>query len=331
MTIEIRRREFMTLLSTTGAWPLAVRAQQPAMPVVGVLYGVSAAEWADRMAAFRRGLNEAGFFEGHNVVVEYRWAEGHLDRMPWMAVDLIGRHVAVILVGGNTDSVRALLAATINIPIVFTTGVDPVKAGLVTSLNRPGGNATGVTLFAAVLTPKKLELLHEIIPSAKKIAILANENNPATSEADIHLAQTAAASLGLDVIVINAGKENELGAAFASAVHQSVEAVYITSDAVLLSHGDQIATLSLQHKLPTISSTRNNVRAGQLISYGTDDADMYRQAGVYVGRILKGEKAGDLPILQPTKFYLTINLKTAKALGLKVPSSLLATADEVIE
>ena len=328
----MRRRSFITLLGGVAAGcSLAARAQQPAMPVVGVLYGVSAAEWADRMVAFHRGLNEDGFVEGHNVAIEYRWAEGHLDRLPWMAADLIGRHVAVILVGGNTDGVRAMLSATKSIPIVFTTGTDPVEAGLVKSLNRPGGNATGVTVFATVLTSKKLELLHEIIPSAKKIAILANENNPVTSEADIHVAQTASARLGLDVVVINGGKEEELGAAFASAVRQSVDAILVKPDAVLLSRGDQIAALALQHKLPTISSVRNNVRAGQLISYGTDDSDMYRQAGVYVGRILKGEKAGDLPILQPTKFQLTVNLKTAKALGLEVPSWLLATADEVIE
>jgi putative ABC transport system substrate-binding protein len=283
------------------------------------------------MVPFRRGLNEAGFVEGRNIVIEYRWAEGHLDRMPRMAADLVGRHVAVILVGGGNDGVRAALSATKSIPIVFTTAADPVEAGLVTSLNRPGGNATGVTVFAAALTSKKLELLHEIIPSAKKIAILANENNPVTSETDFHLAQTASTRLGLEVVVINGGKEEELGAAFASAVQQNVDAILIISDAVLVSRGDQIAALSLQHKLPTISSVRNNVRSGQLLSYGADDPDMYRQAGAYVGRILKGEKAGDLPVLQPTKFLLTVNLKTAKALSLKVPSWLLATADEVIE
>ncbi len=254
----MRRREFIARVGAIAAWPTVARAEQPAMPVIGVLYAVSAAEWADRMVAFRSGLSEAGFVEGRNVAIEYRWAEGHVDRMPWMAADLI----AVILVGGNTDSERSLLAAIKTIPIVFTTGVDPVEAGLVTSLNRPGGNATGVTLFAAALTSKKLELLHEIVPGAKKIAILANENNPATSEADIRVAQTASARLGLYVIVINGGSENELEAAFTSAVQQGVDAVFVTADAVLLSRGSQIATLALQYKLPTMSSWRNNVRAG---------------------------------------------------------------------
>jgi ABC-type uncharacterized transport system substrate-binding protein len=271
----IRRREFITLLGGAAAgWPVAARAQQAAMPVIGVLYGVSAQAWADRMVVFRRGLGETGFVEGRNVTIEYRWADGQLDRMPWMAVDLISRRVAVILIGGNTAAVRELLAATQTIPVVFTTGADPVAAGLVTSFNRPGGNATGATVVSG-----------------------------------------------------------ELETAFASAVQQGADAVYVGADAVLTTRHKLIAALALRHRLPTMASNSEAVRAGQLMSYGATgyDFDMYRQAGVYVGRILKGERAGDLPVVQPTKFDLVINLTTAKALGLVVPPSLLARADEVIE
>jgi len=301
------------------------------MPAIGVLYGVSASQWTDRMAAFRRGLGETGFVEGRNVVIEYRWAEGQLDRMLAMAADLMARRVTIVLVGGNTAGVRAMLAAITTIPIVFTTAADPVEAGLVASLNRPGGNATGVTTFSGELGAKKLQLLHEVVPGAKKIAILVNQNNRVTSEADIQTVQTVSSRLGLEVIVVNAGTESEIDKALASAVQHGADAVYSGSDAFLYSRSDQIAALTLRYKLPTMSSLRESVRVGQLISYGTDDLDMYRQAGVYVGRILKGEKPGDLPVVQPTKFELTINLKTAKALGLEIPAPVLARADEVIE
>jgi len=322
----------MALLgSAVTAWPLAARAQQAAMPVIGVLYGVSAAEWADHMVAFRRGLGETGFVEGRNVVIEYRWADGQYDRMPWMAADLIGRRVAVILMGGNTDSVRAMLAATQTIPIVFTTGTDPVAAGLVASLNRPGGNATGVTVVAGELGPKRLELLHEVVPGIKKIAVFVNPNNRLISEADIHSAQAAAPRLGLEVIVVNVGTEKEIQRAFATAVQQGAGAVHVGGDLVLRSSREQIAALALRHKLPTMSTWREAVRAGQLISYGANELDMYRHAGLYVGRILKGEKPADLPVQAPTKYELVINLKTAKVLGLDVPPQLLARADEVIE
>jgi putative ABC transport system substrate-binding protein len=328
----MRRRQFITFLSGAAAWPLAARAQQAAMPVIGVLYGVSAAAWADRMVVFRRGLGETGFVEGRNVTIEYRWADGQLDRMPWMAVDLISRRVAVILIGGNTAAVRELLAATQTIPVVFTTGADPVAAGLVTNLNRPGGNATGATVVASELGPKKLELLHEVVPAARKIAVLVNPNNRLIAEADIRIAQAAAARLGLEVIIVN-GNENELETAFASAVQQGAGAVYVGADAVLGTRHNLIAALALRLRLPTIASNSEAVRAGQLMSYGATgyEFDMYRQAGIYVGRILKGEKAGDLPVVQPTKFNLVINLKTAKALGIDVPATLLARADEVIE
>jgi len=328
----MRRREFITLLAGAAACPLAARAQQAGLPVVGVLYGVSAAEWADRMAAMRRGLAETGFVDGRNVVLEYRWAEGHLEQMPWMAVDLIARRVAVMLVGGDTGSIKALLTSNRVIPTVFTTGADPVEAGLVTSLNRPGGNATGVTNIASELGAKRLGLLHDLAPGAKKIAFLVNENNRVTLAGDIRTAQTAAPPLGLEAIVVNGGGDNEMEAAFASAARQGAGAVYVGSDAVLFSlRGEQIIALSQRYKLPVISNQLANVRSGLLISYGVDDLEMYRQAGVYVGRILKGEKPGDLPVVQPTKFVLGINLKTAKALGITVPPNLIALADEVVE
>src|SRR5262245_3332987 len=333
MIARLRRRELITLLGGAAAWPVAARAQQPAMPVIGVLYGVSAAAWADRMVVFRRDLGETGFVEGRNVTIEYRWADGQLDRMPWMAVDLISRRVAVILIGGNTAAVRELLAATQTVPVVFTTGADPVAAGLVTSLNRPGGNATGATVVSGELGPKKLELLHDIVPATRKIAVLVNPNNRLVTEADIRIVQAAAARLGLEVTIVNGGNENELETAFASAVQQGAGAVYVGADAVLTTRHKLIATLALRHKLPTMESNSEAVRAGQLMSYGATgyDFDMYRQAGVYVGRILKGEKAGDLPVVRPTKFDLVITLTTAKALGVEVPSTLLARADEVIE
>jgi putative ABC transport system substrate-binding protein len=325
------RREFITLLGgAAAAWPLAAHAQQ-AMPVIGVLYGVSAVERTEHMAAFRRGLAEIGFVEGRNVAIEYRWAEGQYDRMAWMAVDLVGRRVAVMLIGGNTTAVRAMIAATQSIPIVFTTGIDPVAAGLVASLNRPGGNATGLTVFSSDLGPKKLELLHEAVPTAKTIALLVNPNNRVTQEGEVSGVQTAAKRLGLETIVFEGGTENEIETAFASALQRRAGAVFIGTDLFLLSRYQQIAALALRHKLPTMSSFRASVRAGQLISYGADLLEMYQRAGIYVGRILKGEKPADLPVQQPTKFELAINLRTAKGLGLDLPPTLLALADEVIE
>jgi putative tryptophan/tyrosine transport system substrate-binding protein len=327
----MKRREFISLLGGAAAWPLAARAQQPVVPVIGVLYGVSAVERTEHMAAYRRGLAEIGFVEGRNIAIEYRWAGGQYDRMAWMAVDLVGRRAAVMLIGGNTTAVRAMIAATQSIPIVFTTGIDPVAAGLVASLNRPGGNATGLTVFSSDLGPKKLELLHEAVPTAKTVALLVNPNNQVTREGEVGAVQAAAKRLGLETIVFEGGTENEIETAFASVVRQGAGAVFIGTDLFLLSRYQQIAALALRHKLPTMSSFRESVRAGQLISYGADDLEMYQRAGTYVGRILKGEKPADLPVQQPTKFELAINLRTAKALGLDVPDRLLAIADEVIE
>jgi putative ABC transport system substrate-binding protein len=328
----MRRRDFITLLGgSAAAWPMAARAQQPTMPVVGTLYGVSAADWAGYIAGFRRGLSETGFVEGRNVVIDYRWAEGEYDRLPAMAADLIGRKVAVLLTGGSDVATRAAITATQTIPIVFTTASDPVAVGHVASLNRPGGNATGVTLVSTELGPKRLELLHEMTPIASKIALLVNPNNPVMSQVEIQSAQTAARRLGVEIIVVNAGTENEIESAFATAVEHWAAAFNVATDAYLTSRREQISALALRHALPTITGPRESVVAGQLMSYGPNLADMYRQAGIYVGRILKGEKPADMPVQQPTKFEFVINLKTAKALGLIVPPMLLARADEVIE
>jgi putative ABC transport system substrate-binding protein len=328
----IGRREFITLLGGAAvAWPAAAGAQQPALPVVGLLYGVSAAEWVNNLAGFRRGLNDAGFFEGRNVAIEYRWADGHFDRLPAMAADLVGRKVSVILVGGSTLGVRAALAATQSTPIVFTTGTNPVAMGFVASFARPGANATGITLFNGELVPKRLELLHEVVPTASKIALLVNSSDPAISQVDIQGAQAAARRLGFEIIVVDARSESEIDQAFAIAVQQAAAALYVGSDSLFSNRRAQIAALSLRHALPAISEQREAAAAGQLMSYGSDSAVLYRQAGVYVGRILKGEKPADLPVVQPTKFELVINLKTAKALGLTVPPSILLRADEVIE
>jgi putative ABC transport system substrate-binding protein len=328
----MKRRQFITLLGGAAAgWPFAARAQQPATPVVGTLYQVSASDWAEAMSGFRRGLSEVGFVEGHNVAIEYRWADNQIERLPALAADLIGRRVAVILVGGSRVGIRAVMAATQTIPIVFTTGADPVAAGYVASLNRPAGNVTGVTLIGVELVPKKLELLHEVIPAATKMALLADPNDPITTQETIQIAQTAARRLGLEIIVLNSGTENEFETAFATAVQQRVAALYVGAGAFISSKSEQIAALALRHGLPTLAGAREAVVAGQLMSYGSSQVDVYRQAGVYVGRILKGEKPADLPVLQPTKFEFVINLKTARALGLTVPPALLARADEVIE
>jgi putative tryptophan/tyrosine transport system substrate-binding protein len=325
------RRTFITLIGGASVWPITVRAQQPSMPVIGALYAVSAGEWAQRMTAMRQGLNESGFVDGRNVANEYRWANGHLDRLSAMAADLVGRKVAVILAGGSSVATRAAMAATQSIPIVFTSGVDPVTAGFVASLNKPGGNVTGVSLVAGELGSKRLELLHELIPTAKKIALLVNPHNPVMSKFDIDGGQTAARRLGLEIIVVDGGTENEIERAFAIAVQQRVAALQVGSDAIFQNQREQIAALALRHAMPTISSTPEEIGAGSLMSYGANPINEYRQAGIYVGRILKGEKPADLPVVQPTKFDLTINLKTAKALGLTIPESFLLRADRVIE
>jgi putative ABC transport system substrate-binding protein len=327
----IPRRQFITLLGGTAAWPIAARGQPAKVPVIGSLVGVSPAGYADRMAEFRLGLREAGYLEGQNVTIEYRWAEGQFDRLQAMAADLVGRKVAVIFASASALAVRAAMAATKTIPIVFTSGVDPVAAGYVTSLNRPGDNLTGAVNFNTMLTPKRLELLHELVPSATKIAMLVNLNNPIASEGDIQAGKEAASRLGLEIIVLAGGSESEIDNSFAAAAQQRIAAVQVGSDAYLINRRTQIAALALRHAIPTMASARDGVIAGQLMSYGASPLFLARHAGAYVGRILKGEKPSDLPVVQPTRFDLVINLTTAKALGLDVPPKLLALADEVIE
>jgi putative ABC transport system substrate-binding protein len=327
----MRRRDFIALLSgAAAAWPLAARAQQSAVPVIGVLNGTSAAELAGSMAAFHAGLGELGFIEGRTVAIQYRWAEGHTERLPAMVADLVARKVAVIQAGGSLQGVRAAMAATRTIPIVFMTATDPVANGVVASLNRPGGNVTGVTGLGSELEPKRLEMLHEMVPSAARFAVLVNPNNTITMKERIEAAQTAAQRLGLELVVLKAGTAVDIEAAFMAAIEQRASAL-LASDAYFESRRDQLATLGLRHRLPLSLTSRDSVLAGVLMSYGASTADSFRQAGVYVGRILKGEKPGDLPVVQPTKFEFRINLKTAKALGLAVPPTMLALADEVIE
>ena len=326
------RREFITLLGGAAvAWPLAARAQQAAMPMVGVLHGVSATQWTDRMAGFHRGLGEAGLAEGRNVAIEYRWAEGQFDRLPAMAADLVGRRVAVISAGAPDVAVRAAMAATKTIPIVFVTASDPVAAGFVPSLGRPEGNVTGITLIGTELVAKRLELLHEILPDATRIAVLVNPNNPGLTRDNIQQSEAAVRRLGLEMVVIKAGTESEIESAVVAAVQQHANALSMGNDAYLSSRSRKIAFFALRHGLATMSDARETVAAGLLMSYGPNLVNSFRQAGLYVGRIIKGEKSADLPVLQPTKFELVINLTTAKAIGLKIPESFLLRADEVIE
>jgi putative ABC transport system substrate-binding protein len=323
------RREFISLLGGAGAWPLAARAQQPTMPVVGFLIGGWPESFAPFEPAFRKGLNEVGFPDGSNVAFETRWANGQVDRLPGLAADLVGRRPTVIA----TQTLPAALAAknaTSTIPVVFVIGEDPVKVGLVGSFSRPGGNVTGMTNFMNVLGAKRLELVSEAVPTAVVLGLLVNPNNP-NAEADIRDLQAAAQALGRRLHVLTASTDQELEAAFAAAVEHKVGALFINIDSFLFDRRQQIAALAARHKVPTIHPFREYVAAGGLMSYGASFVAAWRQSGIYVGRIVKGAKPADLPVQQPTKFELAINLRTAKTLRLEIPPKLLALADTVIE
>jgi putative ABC transport system substrate-binding protein len=326
----VKRREFITLLVGAAAWPLAARAQQPAMPVVGFLDPRSPDGNADRVRAFRQGLKEAGFVEGENVASEYRWAENQIDRLPALAAELVGRRVAVFVTTGGAAAAFAAKAATTTIPIVFVTAEDPVRAGLVASLARPGGNLTGINFFSAELVAKRLELLRELVPAAARVAVLVNPTGP-TVETTLKDVEPAARALGLQIQVLNASTGREINAAFATFVRERLDALFVGIDPFFVSRRVQIVQLAARHAVPAIFQYRAFVEAGGLMSYGGSVTDSYRLSGVYTGRILKGEKPADLPVQQATKVELMINLKTAKALSLTVPLPLLARADEVIE
>jgi putative ABC transport system substrate-binding protein len=326
----MRRREFIALMGgAAAAWPLAARAQQPAVPLMGYLNSRSRDTDRPFLAAFHHGLNETGYVEGQNVAVEYRWAEGQYDRLPELATDLVRRQVTV-MAATSTPAALAAKTATSAIPIVFTTAADPVAVGLVDSLSRPSGNATGVNIYLSHLGAKRLELLRELLPNAAVIGMLVNPNFP-DAESQSKDIKEAARTLGQQVHIVNANSEGDFSQAFATFIEIKADALLISLDAFFLSRREQLVALAARHKIPAIYFSRDFVLVGGLMSYGSDIANSYRQAGIYAGRILKGAKPGDLPVVQPTKFDLVINLKTATALGLEVPWFLQQRADEVIE
>jgi putative ABC transport system substrate-binding protein len=326
----MKRREFILALGGAAVWPAAARAQRSALPVIGFLSSASAEPYKPYVSAYRGGLHESGFVEGKNVAMEFRWAEGHYDRLPSLAAELIDRQVTIIAASGGLPSVLAAKAATQTIPIVFTLGSDPVQFGIVASLNRPGGNITGVSLLAYLLDAKRVELLHQLVPSAKVLAMLVN---PKSMQVETQLAdfQGAIRSLGLDQIVLEASTAEDIDTAFTSLVERRGNALVVSADAFLLSRRDQIIALAARNMVPSIYEWREFPNAGGLMSYGVSLKDAYRQAGAYAGRIIKGEKPSDMPVVQPTKFELVINLRTAKALGIAVPQTLQVAADEVLE
>ena len=326
----LRRRAFIAMLGSAAAFPLAARAQQPARPVVGFLNGQSADTYSHLASAFRHGLDEAGFVEGRNVAIEYRWANGQDERLGALAADLVGRRVTVLASGGGVAVSNAARIATSTIPIVFVTGSDPVKIGLVASMNRPGGNATGVSFLVNQLNAKRLELASQLASSGAVIGLLARPRNP-TYATDRREIEAGAATLGRKLLILDIASERDFEPAFASAARERVGALLVHTDPYYNSHRDALVALAARHAVPTVYEVREYVTAGGLISYGTSIVNAYRQAGVYAGRILKGEKPADLPVVQSTRFELVINLRIAKALGLVIPQNLLVAADEVIE
>ena len=327
----MKRREFITLLGGAAAWAVEARAQQPATPVIGILSSGSPESDASRLTAFRQGLNETGYVEGRNVAIEYRGMQGHYDLLPAFVADFVRRPVAVIFAAGTSPGAREAKAATASIPIVFSMGVDPIDSGLVASLNRPGGNITGIFNLAVPLASKRLELLHELMPNVAVVAVLVNPSNSPYTEHGMNELRNAAVSLGLQGHILNASTVGEIDAAFAIFAQIRAGALLISGESFFLSRREQLVALASRHGVPTMYPLSEFATAGGLISYGFNLSDTYRQIGVYTGRILKGEKAGDLPVQQATKVELVLNLKTAKALGLTVPNSLLARADEIIE
>jgi len=329
---QMKRREFITLLlgSTAAAWPLAARAQQPAMPVIGYLGAQSPAAFASRVRAFRQGLGETGYVEGQNVAIEFRWAEGQHDRLSALAVDLVGRQVAVIVAPGGAPAALAAKSATTTIPIVFEMGADPIAMGLVGSLNRPGGNLTGVSSLNVEVTPKRLEILHEMVPTATVVAVLVNPTSP-TADSQSRNLQAAAGALGLQLHVLHASTERDFDTVFVTLLQLRAGGLVVASDGFFATHSEQLAALTDRHAVPAIHQSRDFSIAGGLMSYGGNFVESHRQAGVYTGRILKGERPADLPVQLVTKVELFINLKAAKTLGVTVPLPLLGRADEVIE
>jgi putative ABC transport system substrate-binding protein len=326
----MKRRDFITLAGTAVAWPLAARAQQPATPVIGFLRNTDAASSEQLVAAFRQGLAENDYVEGRNLTIDYRWADNHDDRLPSLTADLIRQNVAVIVAGGGTVVALPAIAATKTIPIVFELGGDPVKMGLVPSLSHPGGNVTGVALFANVVGPKRIELLHELVPKADVIGVLAYPNNP-TAEGEVKQLQEVTRPFGIRLEVLNARTNDEIDLAFATLLQSKGGGLIVLANPLFVGRRDQLVALAARYAIPVIYPFPSFVKAGGLMSYGESLTEAFRQLGIYTARILKGEKPADLPIMQPTKLELVINLKTAKALGINVPPKLLAIADEVIE